>query len=190
MWHWERITQEPYKGGWTHRYFVRGRKSLCNLMSRYCTPARKNTSVEGCSVEEHTSIGTKALDVPMRSRKVDMRYLPPSLPKTQPFTWVTDGSLDEFHTPAWEKLFDTFCKEDIEEHGQQQDGKNSVKIFYDRQNIDALYDSILPTEIVEPEFIIEPTPLKEDPKLHVANSFTEPLSMTEPFGLQTLSFNS
>jgi hypothetical protein len=38
MWHWERILEGPFKGGWIHPYFVRGNKSLCSLMSRHETP--------------------------------------------------------------------------------------------------------------------------------------------------------
>lgn len=38
MWHWERILEGPFKGGWIHPYFIRGNKSLCSLMSRHETP--------------------------------------------------------------------------------------------------------------------------------------------------------
>ena len=191
MWHWERITQEPYKGGWTHRYFVRGRKSLCNLMSRHCTPERETYPIESCSVDEHSSLNTEASDFAVRRELVDMQYLPPSLPNIE--HRVSVESLDDFHTPAWEKLFDTLCNDDSEEHAQHtqqhqqhQDGWNSDKIFYAHQNMDALYDSMFPTAIVEPDYIIEPTPLKEEPKLH----FVQPLSMTEQLWMQTMFFSS
>ncbi len=38
MWHWERIIDGPFKGGWVHPYFVRGNKMLCTYMSRHGIP--------------------------------------------------------------------------------------------------------------------------------------------------------
>lgn len=38
MWHWERILDGPYKGGWIHPYFTRGNKLLCTYMSRHGIP--------------------------------------------------------------------------------------------------------------------------------------------------------
>lgn len=41
MWHWERIVEGPFKGGWKHPYFLRGNKLLCSYMSRrmMCDPS-------------------------------------------------------------------------------------------------------------------------------------------------------
>lgn len=41
MWHWERIADGPFKGGWKHPYFLRGNKLLCSYMSRrmLCDPS-------------------------------------------------------------------------------------------------------------------------------------------------------
>lgn len=53
MWHWERIVDGPFKGGWRHPYFVRGNRLLCCYMSRHrvTDPSIPDEVVAACSTQ-------------------------------------------------------------------------------------------------------------------------------------------
>lgn len=194
MWHWVRILKGPYKGGWAHPYFIRGNRSLCDSMSRYCSPERfmlpvksfvlaaaqrrLPTIAEPLSHFERTS---QTLDFPMRKNKYSpstQSNAPPCSSSLKSLVPITDIMCDD--APGWQGLFEAFCTE--EEGGVTTQYNGSSLFDSQRYNFPIDY-TIAPTPMAEHELIIEPTPLRDD---RLPNCGADPW-LTEPLSMETIT---
>jgi hypothetical protein len=141
---------------------------LCSYMSRHCPPnhripqnqhlfvfdARKNQAANPTVAEsskvltDHFVRSDQFAEVPLHKNPKD---LVPSAPRFT-FGTVDLKSTKDCVTPGWKQLFVHLCEEaeDLFESGD-----DDYHVDYDAM-------ALVPTPILEPESVLEPTPIRED----------------------------
>lgn len=157
MWHWERIVDGPFKGGWVHPYFIRGNKLLCRYMSRHGihTPDVMEFQRTAQGMSHHNTIPQlfykSSLIAPIKAHVDRIEFPLKTLPILSHDPPKMDSTESSTTDDDWEPLpASLFYDDDIKSFG----GRLLPVHFFEQSN------SFLPLGETE-KMILEPTPLRE-----------------------------
>lgn len=163
MWHWERILDGPFKGGWIHPYFIRGNKVLCSFMSRHGIPKLSILQVLMNSPNVMQTTTNMSATPIKESEKIDfplIRINNDIVPSMEPLnTCKLRSTPMKVAEDDWEPLPTTTCDEDSS--------------LLERQLLHFIEEPFDPLSFPQSGQMYEPTPIPEHAGM---NQLLEPLS--------------
>lgn len=159
MWHWQRITHGPFKGGWLHPYFIRGDKKLCGFMSRHvCPPTVASSFFDGSTFEDGSMSSSSMAPIPTTNTAIMSE-------RTDSHLWEKLERNSRGMKYDFDEIFMKLRKHDNERTDMKLPLSSFEGSFFSAHScMNSLHEvfddgSMDPTPILEPSPIVEPLPI-------------------------------